>query len=138
MFRKLSLSPRYLPSLQISWKEGVAASIMMMITDYYLIPLGLLLGASPLEIGLSVAIPNLLASAAQLFAVKLVNILGSRLRFVVRGIYVQGVLLVPMAFLPFMAVPHRIGILIATMFLKDDSRATVGGSMFTLVRPGIL
>jgi len=132
MLKKLSLSPRYATSLQISWKEGVAASIMMMITDYYLIPLGLLLGASALEIGLSVAIPQLLASVAQLLAAKFVAILGSRLRFVVRGVYFQAAILVPIAFLPFLDIPHRIGVFIflITLFrIVGNLVGTVWGSV---------
>ena len=55
-------------SLDASWKEGIATSVMVAIIDEYLIPFGLFLGATPLDIGFLVAIPHLLGSLSQFLA----------------------------------------------------------------------
>lgn len=102
-------------SLQVSLKEGVPASLMMGITDYYLIPFALFLGATTPEIGFLVALPNLMGSIAQLFAVRAVRAAGSRLRFIVQGAALQAALLIPAAGLALRVFPGRIGALIALM-----------------------
>ena len=84
-------------SLDLSWKEGIPAAAMQSMIDEYLIPLGLFLGASPVGIGFLVAIPNLLGSFAQFFAVRVVRALGSRLRYLVKGAALQSAILLPVA-----------------------------------------
>ncbi len=100
-------------SLNLSWKEGVPAAVMLGIMDYYVIPYGLFLGATVLEIGLLIAIPNLLASITQLFAVQVIQISGSRLKFLTWGTALQAVLLIPVSLLAFVSLEKRIFILIA-------------------------
>ncbi len=103
----------YRKSLDVSWKEGMVASFMQAIIDYYLIPLGLLLGARPTQIGLLVAIPNLLGAVTQLFAVEFTQLLGSHLRFLVVSSAVQAALILPICLLPVLTgIPDRVGILI--------------------------
>ncbi len=104
-------------SLSISWKEGIPASAMLGILDYYLVPYGLFLGASTRGIGFLVALPQLLASAAQLAAVELVRRVGSRLRFVVQMASVQAALLIPMAALALVTGPNRVAALVALAIL---------------------
>ncbi len=99
-------------SLAISRLEGIPASVMIGVIDYYLIPFGLFLGATTQQIGLLVALPQLLGAAALLFAVKAVGLMGSRLRFIVRGAALQAALLLPVALLAVAPMPWRIGILI--------------------------
>lgn len=94
-------------SLSISWQEGIPASVMLGILDYYLVPFGLFLGATTRGIGFLVALPQLLASAAQLAAVELIRRVGSRLRFVVWTAAAQATVLVPMAALALAAFPSR-------------------------------
>ncbi|MFH1800220.1 MAG: MFS transporter [Candidatus Omnitrophota bacterium] len=103
----LSQNP-YRKSLDISWKEGIAASVMQAAADEYLIPLGLFLGATPMDIGFLVAIPHLLGSLSQFFAVKAVEFFGSRLRFLVRASFFQALFLLPLAIFPFFLFPSRI------------------------------
>jgi len=64
MKEEVSLAEKIRRSLSISWKEGIPASVMLGITDYYIVPFGLFLGASPPEIGLLVAFPHLIGSVA--------------------------------------------------------------------------
>ena len=96
----LSQNP-FRKSLDISWKEGIAASVMLAAADEYLIPLGLFLGATPMDIGFLVAVPHLLGSLSQFFAVRAVDFVGSRLRFLVRATFLQALFLLPLAIFPF-------------------------------------
>ena len=104
-------------SLSLSWKEGIPAAVMLGIMDYYVIPYGLFLGATVLEIGLLIAIPNLLASIAQLFAVNVVRLSGSRLKFLTRGTALQAALLIPISLLAFVSHGKSIPILIMLVTL---------------------
>ncbi len=99
-------------ALDISWKEGIPASMMLGVMDSYLTPFGLFLGASTQAIGFLIAVPHLVASLSQLCAVKAVRLAGSRLRFVVGMAGVQAALLLPVAALPFVSWPHRVAALI--------------------------
>ncbi len=131
MIQKYRSTPYY-QSLDASWKEGVAASVMLSCSEYYLIPFGLILGASSLEIGLLVAIPQLLGSFAQLLAVRLVKLLGSRLLFLVQGVYLQAAILIPMALAPLFPDAWRISMFIAlaTAFrVVGNLIGTVWGSL---------
>ena len=100
-------------SLNISWKEGIPASIMLAFLDYYLVPYALFLGASTRGIALLVALPQLLASVAQLVAVRVVRLAGSRLRFIVTAAGFQAVLLVPVALLALASFPDQVLVLTA-------------------------
>jgi MFS family permease len=119
-------------SLDISWKEGIAASVMQAATDEYLIPLGLFLGATPMDIGFLVAVPHLLGSLSQFFAVRAVSLFGSRLRFLVRASFFQALFLLPLAVFPFFLFPSRILALIffVTLFrVLANLIATVWGGL---------
>jgi MFS family permease len=107
---------------------------MLGITDYYLIPYGLFLGATTSEIGILVAVPHLLASFAQLFAVQAVQLAGSRLRFLVSGASLQAALLVPIAVLALKPFSARISILVilASVFrIVGNLIGTAWGSLMS-------
>lgn len=110
-----SLFKKIRGSLEVSWKEGIPAAVMLGIMDYYLVPYGLFLGASTLQIGFLVALPHLLASLAQLLAVRVVQLAGSRLHFLARGAALQALILLPVALLSFFPFPGRIEALIMLM-----------------------
>ena len=121
-------------SLDLSWKEGIPAAAMQSMIDEYLIPLGLFLGAFPVGIGFLVAIPNLLGSFAQFFAVRVVRALGSRLRYLVKGAALQSAILLPVAGLALGRFPTRILFLIAltSLFRVIGSLiGTVWGSLMS-------
>ncbi len=127
----LSQNP-FRKSLDISWKEGIAASVMQAPMDEYLIPLGLFLGATPMDIGFLIAIPHLLGSLSQFFAVKAVELTGGRLRFLVKASLFQALFLIPVLFLPLRMFPSRILALIAcvTFFrVLANLIATVWGGL---------
>ncbi len=122
----------FFKSLNISWREGIAASVMQASIDEYLIPLGLFLGATPMDIGFLVAIPHLLGSLSQFWAVKAVELCGSRLRFLIRASAAQAFFLLPVALFPLFHFPSRILTLIfvVTLFrILANLIATVWGSL---------
>lgn len=100
-------------SLSISWKEGIPASMMLGVLDYYLVPYGLFLGATNRVVALLSALPHLAASVAQLWAVEAVRRAGSRLRVVVATAAAQGAVLLPMAALALADFPGRLAALVA-------------------------
>ena len=79
------LAHRIQESLVLSTREGVAAQVMLGIMDFYLIPYALLLGATTQQVGFLVAVPNLLSSVSQFFAVRAVNAAGNRRRLMLIG-----------------------------------------------------
>lgn len=122
----------FFKSLNISWREGIAASVMQASVDEYLIPLGLFLGATPMDIGFLVAVPHLLGSMSQFFAVRIVEMFGSRLRFLVQASFLQALFLLPLAIFPFVLFPSRILALIfaVTLFrVLANLIATVWGGL---------
>ncbi|HOW58431.1 MAG TPA: MFS transporter [Candidatus Omnitrophota bacterium] len=129
--KSLSQHP-FRKSLDASWKEGIASNTMQSLFDEYLIPLGLFLGATPMDIGFLVAVPHLLSSFSQFFAVRIVALLGSRLRFLVKATVLQALLLLPIAFFSLFSFPSRILALIffVTAFrILANLIATVWGSL---------
>lgn len=104
-------------SLRVSWKEGSAASFMQYLFDDYIIPFGLFLGATPVGIGFLVAIPNLLSSFAQFGAVRAVDIVGGRLKFLVWSVMGQALCLLPIAVFACWDFTHRVTALIACVAL---------------------
>ncbi len=120
-------------SLKTSWKEGIAAQVMLTVMDYYLIPFGLFLGATAPQIGLLIAFQNLLGAASQIFAVHMVWIAGSRLRFLVKASLVQGALLLPIALLALITGDWRIPALIALMVVFRIIGNWIGSAWGSLV-----
>src|SRR5687767_2551098 len=104
-------------SLTACWKEGVFAQMMIGIVDYYVTPLALFLGASNQHIGMMAAIPSLLASISQFFAVRAVTLAGDRRRLLVYGVFLQSLFLLPVGILVLTNLPHRIEWLIALVAL---------------------
>ncbi|MFA5039257.1 MAG: MFS transporter [Candidatus Omnitrophota bacterium] len=100
-------------SLQNSVKEGISAEVVIRILDYYLIPFALFLGATEKFIGFLVAIPNFLSSFALIAAPLAVQVLKSRQKTIALSILLQAVILIPIAFLPFVAFPANVILLIA-------------------------
>jgi len=127
------LAQRIQESLTLCWKEGVASQLMVGIIDCYLIPFSLYLGAGMLQIGFLVAIPNLLASISQFFAVRAVDVSGSRLRFLVAGVALQAGFLFPLAFLPFFNIKGRIEVLIVFVCVYRLLGALLGPAWGSLV-----
>lgn len=99
-----SLPPDVQKSLRYSWKEGVAAQVSISAFDYFLIPYALFLGATTQQIGLLAAVPNFISSLSLLFAVRAVDLAGTRHNLLSYGSALQAVLLAPVIFLSFLPV----------------------------------
>ncbi len=74
-------------SLRSSFKDGIFASFMGGVTDHYATPLALFLGATVQQVGLITALPNLLSSLSQFFAVRVIYWVGGRLKLLVRLVF---------------------------------------------------
>jgi MFS family permease len=120
-------------SLNASWQEGIPAAIMLGIMDNYLIPYGLFLGATPSQIGMLVAIPHLLGSVVQLYAVPAVRSAGSRKRFLVSGAFLQASILLPLAGLAYIAGSWKVTLLILFAALYRIVGNLIGNAWGSLV-----
>lgn len=107
---------------------------MLGVTENYMIPLALFLGATVWQIGWVTALPNLLGSLSQFFSVQAVRWLGGRLRLLVSAVSTQAAFLLAIAILALFPVPFRVGLLIAALVLFAVSGAVSGpawGSLMT-------
>jgi MFS family permease len=98
---KIWLPKKHQKSLDASWKEGIPGNIMLTLTEFYLTPYALLLGAPYAAIGMLVAWPSLLGSVFQLFAAERVRHAKSRLNFLIKMTRLQGFILIAAAGLCF-------------------------------------
>src|SRR5437660_7000295 len=104
-------------SLRSSCKDGIFASFMGGVTDHYATPLALFLGATVQQVGLITALPNLLSSLSQLFAVRVIYWVGGRLKLLVRLVFSQASLILCIAILPWLEVPNRVELLLMFLIL---------------------
>lgn len=121
-------------SLRTSFKDGVFASVMTGVTDNYIIPFALLLGATVQQVGLVGGLPSLLGSVSQLFATHAVHLIGGRLKLLVRAVSVQASILLAIAFLALLHVSYRVEALLFLLALFFASGAMAGpawGSLMT-------
>ncbi|MDH3445122.1 MAG: MFS transporter, partial [Deltaproteobacteria bacterium] len=96
-------------SLRASFKDGIFAALMGGVTDHYATPLALSLGATIFQVGLVSALPNLLSSLSQFFAVRIIYWVGGRIKLLVRLVFSQAAMLLAIAFLAaFPDALHRV------------------------------
>lgn len=129
---------RYEKSLTASWREGIPASIMLVVMDYYLVPYALFLGAGEQLIGLVVAVPHLLGAFFQLMAARIIHHTGSRLRFLIVGSILQVVVLIPVAMLALTSFRGRaFGLLVLASLFRILSNwiGTAWGSLMSEYLP---
>lgn len=113
----LPLRQKIRRSLILAWWEGIPAAFMIAVVDYYLIPLGLFLGASTQQIGLLVSLPHLLGALALLASAKGVEWSGSRVRFVTATAALQATLLLPAAAMALLPARAPVALLIGLFVL---------------------
>jgi MFS family permease len=104
-------------SLRSSFKDGIFAAFMAGVTDYYAAPAALFLGATVQQVGLVIALPNLLSSLSQFFSVKVIYWVGGRLKLLVRLVFSQASLIVCIAMLSLLDIPHRVELLLMFLIL---------------------
>lgn len=125
-------------SLQVSFKDGIFASIMLGVTDHYIIPFALFLAATPQQIGWISALPNLLGSISQLFSVQLIHWIGGRLRLLVYSVVTQAAMLLFIAFLARMDFALRLEVFVLFLVCFAVSGGLAGpawGSLMTEYLP---
>ena len=104
-------------SLRSSFKDGIFAAFMAGVTDYYAAPAALFLGATVQQVGLVIALPNLLSSLSQFFSVKVIYWVGGRVKLLVRLVFSQASLIVCIAMLSLLDIPHRVELLLMFLIL---------------------
>ncbi len=120
-------------SLAFCWREGIAAQVMIGIMDYFVTPFALLLGATTQEIGVLIAVPNLLSSFAQMLAVQAAKWAGSRLKLILSGLLMQSLFLVPIGLLAYSQLSNRILIFTAFVTIYKVITAVIGPAWGSLV-----
>jgi MFS family permease len=88
------------------------------VTDYYATPAALFLGATVQQIGLISALPHLLSSLSQFFSVRVIYWVGGRLKLLVRLVFSQASLILCIAILPLLEIPHRVELLLVLLILS--------------------
>jgi MFS family permease len=104
-------------SLRASFKDGIVAACMAGVTDQYTTPLALFLGATVQQVGLITAVPNLLSSLSQFFAVRVIYWVGGRLKLLVRLVFSQASLIFLIAILPWLENANRVQLLLSLLIL---------------------
>ena len=104
-------------SLRASFKDGIFASFMGGVTDHYATPLALFLGATVQQVALITALPNLLSSLSQFFAVRVIYWVGGRIKLLVGLVFSQASLILCIAILSSLEMPSRVELLLALLVL---------------------
>jgi MFS family permease len=84
-------------SLKLSLYDGTFAGIMSGLTQEYFAPFVILMGATAKQIGMLTALPNLLSALLQIKSADFTEQLGSRKRIMNLFVFLQALMLVPMA-----------------------------------------
>ncbi len=104
-------------SLRSSFKDGIFAALMGGVTDHYTTPMALFLGATVLHVGLVSALPSLLSSLSQFFAVRVIYWVGGRLKLLIRLVVFQASLILCIGLLAWVQVSYRVEFFLALVTL---------------------
>lgn len=89
-------------SLNLSMKDGVAYAATIGFGDNYINPFAVALGASNFQIGLLSSFTQLISSLAQLKVADITERVGSRKKMIVFFVFFQALILLPIAFIPYL------------------------------------
>ena len=103
------------------------------ITDHYVIPLALFLGATVFQVGLVSALPNLLSSFSQLFSVKLIYWVGGRVKLLVRLVCSQAAFYLIIALICLFEIPCRVESFLALVTLAALTGGVAGPAWGSLM-----
>jgi MFS family permease len=120
-------------SLRASYKDGICAAFMTGVTDYYVTPAALFLGATVQQVALITALPNLLSSLSQFFSVQVIYWVGGRLKLLVRLVLSQATLILCIAMLPLVQVTHRVELLLIFLILAAMCSGLAGPAWGSLM-----
>lgn len=127
-----SLKEKAEKCISVSWREGIPAAVMLGILDNFFIPYALFLGASTRQVGTIVAVPHLMGSLIQVYAVDLVRHCGSRKRFLLIAAFAQALMLLPLAGLAYAEKSWKISVfmlLLACYRMVGNLIGTAWGSL---------
>ncbi|MDD4251242.1 MAG: MFS transporter [Candidatus ainarchaeum sp.] len=105
MFDKQTLG---LNDLKFSIMEGFFAVILLSASISFIIPYAIYLGATSLEIGFLTAFPALFAAWAQLFSIRILDVIKSRKKMVIIFCFLQILLFIPIMFIQFILNENQI------------------------------
>lgn len=95
------MSEKIAQSLRYSLKDGICASIMTGISENFIVPYAILMGAGAAMIGFLVSIPNLAASLVQLRSAWLTERLGSRKALITNAVLAHLFMWIPIILIPY-------------------------------------
>lgn len=114
-------------SLRVSFWDGVCASVMLGVTQDYLIPYALALKATVKQIGLLSSLPNLCAALIQLKSADITERLASRKKIILISVFLQAVTLLPILLIPYMAKDnHALILIILTLLFTGFGAMSLG------------
>ena len=124
-------------SLSLSIKDGVAFAATTGFGDNYINPFAVALGASNFQIGLLSSISQLIPSLIQLKVADFTERFGSRKKIIVRSVFIQAFMLLPVAMIPylpeFMQVYALIGFCTLYLLFASFASPAWGSLMANLV-----
>jgi MFS family permease len=120
-------------SLRSSFKDGVFAAWMAGVTDHYATPVALFLGATVQQVALITALPNLVSSLSQFFAVRVIYWVGGRQKLLVRLVLSQATLIGCVAALPLLEISDRIELLLVFLILAAVCAGLAGPAWGSLM-----
>jgi MFS family permease len=120
-------------SLRASFRDGIFASITVAILDYYVTPFALFLNATPQQVGWMSAVPNVVGSVVQLFAVRMILWTGGRLKLLTRAVFAQASLLLCLSLLAYFAFAYQVHVLILLLVLASVCSSLAGPAWGSLL-----
>ncbi len=128
-------------SLRFSVADGAAFAGMVGLTQSYLTPFALALGASTVQVGLLTSVPNLSMALGQLAAPGLCEMTGTRKRFILPVVLLHALTWLPVLLIPYLfhqsPVVWLIGFVTLNMVLGSLANPAWGSLMADLVPPVI-
>ena len=88
-------------SLKYSIFDGLFAAAMMGVSEVYILPYGIALGASAAQVGLLAGVPAVLAALIQLNSAAVTQRVGSRLKLINVFVFLHALLWTPIILIPF-------------------------------------
>jgi MFS family permease len=120
-------------TIRLTTLEAIPFAVMTGLTDPFMIPYVLALGATAFQAGLVSSVRHLVLSLAQLGAVRLLHLIGSRKRMVRGAVALQTLLLLPIALAPLLFGAWTVPLVIALFTLGSTSAALGGPAWGSLV-----
>jgi MFS family permease len=110
-------------SLRLAYYEVIPFAIMMGLTEAFMVPYALALGATAFQSGLLTSVRNLVLSLAQLKSAEGVHWAGSRKKLILWTAGIQAALWIPTAFVAPLFGPWAVGALVVLYTLGTTSNA---------------